>query len=328
MRPAAYATSVALYYIEEGHTRFAIEDDGSYRIMQISRFRRRMREFISVVRCCIAAFLMYQGTLFLVYTIKVENLLLNAVALEFVISLDELIYDALAPSHAKSFINRTTGFKLPTKHWHGISGRSIIALSLLVGQLSWAISSHLAPQLTVLQNVKDAICAGDRYFVFSVDGIGVVTWGYPPGIEGTVEESIAQGFTHWGFTGITGTEKVTLTGTEKIVDSLLDNQGSVECPATSCFYVVSPTLPSFPLPEDGLGVIPSRASCCVAQSTRAPSIESGRFSVRKKSTETPAEANTMCARAPYARTAHHTRETTDRSAIANSRFPHDVAHLV
>ena len=136
---------------------------------------------------------------------------------------------------------------MPTKHWHGVSGRTALGFALVASQLAWAITAHLSPQLTVLQDVKDAICAGDRDFVYAVDGMGVVTWSYPPAVEGSIEESSNSGFTPWPFVSNS------LTGSERVVDKILDNQGRIECPPTSCFLIISPTLPPFPLPEDGLG---------------------------------------------------------------------------
>jgi len=45
--------------------------------------------------CC--AFLIYIGGLWLSYTVDVANLMLNAVALEFILNTDELLYDAAVP---------------------------------------------------------------------------------------------------------------------------------------------------------------------------------------------------------------------------------------
>ena len=68
----------------------------------------------------LAGFMFLQGTQFLVYTISIGDLLLNAVALEFVISTDELLYSSLAPAHAKRFLSSTEGFKLrPSRTWQG-----------------------------------------------------------------------------------------------------------------------------------------------------------------------------------------------------------------
>ncbi|KAJ1483626.1 hypothetical protein T484DRAFT_1799708 [Baffinella frigidus] len=50
-----------------------------------------------VLRLGVALTLMHAGTMFLAATISLSDLLLNAVALEFVLSVDELLFEALAP---------------------------------------------------------------------------------------------------------------------------------------------------------------------------------------------------------------------------------------
>ena len=61
---------------------------------------------MSAIRLCVAGFLTYQGTQYLVYTIAVEELLLNAVALEFVLSLDEMLFEVFSPTHLLALVSR------------------------------------------------------------------------------------------------------------------------------------------------------------------------------------------------------------------------------
>ena len=100
--------------IDNGKTTKVVYDevDGTYRVTSLSHARRVLREAMSLVRIVIAGFLTYQGTQYLVYTIAIEELLLNAVALEFVITLDELIYESLAPAHTKRVTSRVIGFPI------------------------------------------------------------------------------------------------------------------------------------------------------------------------------------------------------------------------
>ena len=106
---AAYETSLSMSFIPRGsHTKVVIDEiDGTYKVMQLSEGRRLIREAMSAVRLCVSAFLTYQGTQYLIYTIAVEELLLNAVALEFVITLDELVFQSLAPAHTKRVVARS-----------------------------------------------------------------------------------------------------------------------------------------------------------------------------------------------------------------------------
>jgi len=42
--------------------------------------------------------LLYYGSLFLIYTVELPELILNAVALEFVLNIDEILFLVLAPA--------------------------------------------------------------------------------------------------------------------------------------------------------------------------------------------------------------------------------------
>ena len=67
-------------------------------------------------------------TQYLCYTVGVEDLLLNAVALEFVMDTDELIYDCLAPVRAKRIVDNLVGFTIPIKSWKGLDMREVCGL--------------------------------------------------------------------------------------------------------------------------------------------------------------------------------------------------------
>ena len=161
-------------------TQIIKEKEGRYFIVMLSWQRLCIRMGVSIVRIVLAVFMFIQGTQFLVYTISLEDLLLNAVALEFVISTDELLFHSLAPARAKRVLSNTEGFKLePAKTWNGMDRRSFFTNLAVCTALVWAAADFMQPQLTVLHRVRHAICAGDLSFVYSIDGVGTVAWGYP-----------------------------------------------------------------------------------------------------------------------------------------------------
>ena len=118
--------------------------DGRYIVAKLSRERLVGRVAISVIRLTIAGFMFYQGTLFLVYTISISDLLLNAVALAFVISMDELLFISCAPARAKRIVQNTAGFTLkPEKTWKGQDLRSVLTvLSVMSAMLCSARRTH------------------------------------------------------------------------------------------------------------------------------------------------------------------------------------------
>ena len=271
-----------------------VEEDGSYNVKRLSKSRRFVRDFITLVRLTVAGFLTYQGTQYLVYTIAIDELLLNAVALEFVITLDELIFEALAPDHAKRAVERTRGFTLPKTRYKGMDWGAILSFTLVAVQLTWAYSTYLSPQLDILEGIKDAVCAGDRDFVFAIDGMGTVTWGYPPTVTNLGDLSASPGFVPWP----NKAGEVFANHNEVIIDSIIIGTGRQDCPLDQCYGTVYPGTPPVPLH-------PSRRSeCCVTQQTKAPSIEFGSFSVQTKATLDTLGTTGMCAAFPRARPPH------------------------
>jgi hypothetical protein len=72
-------------------------EDGKFRITSIGVPRLAFTVAGNVGRGVIASLLCYYGIRFVGYTLDLENLLMNAVALEFVVSVDERLFDALMP---------------------------------------------------------------------------------------------------------------------------------------------------------------------------------------------------------------------------------------
>ena len=107
---------------------------------------------------------------FLVYEIGIGDLMLNAVALEFVISMDELLYESLAPARAKRILRQTSGFKMkPSKTWSGLDQRAVGTLLFVFIAMAWAAVAFMRDQLDTLYRVKAAICYGDTEFVYARD---------------------------------------------------------------------------------------------------------------------------------------------------------------
>ena len=53
---------------------------------------------IFLIRFGVAMALLYYGSLFLIFTVELPELILNAVALEFVLNIDEILFLVLAPA--------------------------------------------------------------------------------------------------------------------------------------------------------------------------------------------------------------------------------------
>ena len=79
-KPTGWRTHISLQSVPTtDKTTIKVDCQGQYRILELSAFRKNLREVTTVIRLVIAGFMTYQGTQYLIYTIAVEELLLNAV---------------------------------------------------------------------------------------------------------------------------------------------------------------------------------------------------------------------------------------------------------
>ena len=78
-----------------------------------------------------------------------SNLLLNAVALEFVLSVDELIFDALATHQLKHVLTLFSSAPLPTsssvRRWRGLDFTSVATMLVCVAGMALMVSLILLP---------------------------------------------------------------------------------------------------------------------------------------------------------------------------------------
>ena len=137
---------------------------------------------IIAVRSAICGFLCYYGSLFLPVTIELGDLVLNTVALEFVLGVDELIFTSLAPTKVQVYVDSHKGHAVPkARHWKGLESRTVLTVGGCVGLVLYFILGVVMPQTRQLVEARDALCAGDRDFVIAEDGFGVPVWSYPVG---------------------------------------------------------------------------------------------------------------------------------------------------
>ena len=167
--------------------------------------------------------------------------------------------------------------------------------------LASALGSILVPQQHLLIDARNAICAGDRDFVYTIDGAGSVAWAYPPDWEQSeLGSQLPEDYDYrwievdelppnYATAGIPS-----LTFQEKIIDLVLAEYGrpSIDCPVSVC-YDQSEQIPVPLRPPAGF-----QAKCCLPRQTKVPSVTGGKFSVATKSTETGIAATEMCALTP------------------------------
>lgn len=146
--------------------------------------------FVSLPRAVIALALGFVGSSFLTATATMGDLILNCMALEVVLNVDELLYTALAPAFIKHVISNLEPMPLGGNH-HSAFYRSMPAsrLGMLFVLLLTVWFSQVAPALSVMERVRDELCAGSTNFVFRQDLSGeyAVTVGEVDGAEQIIE---------------------------------------------------------------------------------------------------------------------------------------------
>lgn len=133
----------------------------------------RFAGFMSVqlVRFTIAVLLLIGGLIFLVNATSITDLLLNTVALEFILSVDEMAFATFAPAklvqlladthplHAREMNLSSLRSTLSLDLGSTASGGSVLLLLLVLVPLV------IRPRITQLQEASDALCAGELNFV-------------------------------------------------------------------------------------------------------------------------------------------------------------------
>lgn len=149
----------------------------------LGSYRKRRLALVAVMglfRAAICSMLAYAGTLFIVQTVDMRDLLMNAVALAFVIEVDELLYAAVAPVRVRNLINAAEPLPLRTATKR-LSGRctelmSVSAVVIIIAAVAIAWRTELSPLVDSMVKSEDAICGGRQNFVFAVDGWGTLAW--------------------------------------------------------------------------------------------------------------------------------------------------------
>jgi len=124
---------MAVLWVPRGQT-YVQSEQGRLEIKSISHVRLLMCMLMVLVRLTICGFLLYAGTLYLVGTIDMRDLLLNSMALGVVLEVDELVFAALAPDSAREAIECAA--PLPYSiipRFHGLDVKAFLFTCLLLG---------------------------------------------------------------------------------------------------------------------------------------------------------------------------------------------------
>eukprot|EP00929_Paragymnodinium_shiwhaense_P017146 TRINITY_DN12612_c0_g1_i1.p1 TRINITY_DN12612_c0_g1~~TRINITY_DN12612_c0_g1_i1.p1 ORF type:complete len:1512 (+),score=329.51 TRINITY_DN12612_c0_g1_i1:135-4670(+) len=123
--------------------------------------------FVVIPRIVIAIVLCYVGTKYLGVTVNMGDLLLNAMALAFIIDLDELFFNIFAPRHVQLLVeNMEPTPILPSARFRKLPGfATFMKLMMVAGYLVAVWYLIVSPFFTELKQAQDLLCSGNRDFV-------------------------------------------------------------------------------------------------------------------------------------------------------------------
>jgi hypothetical protein len=130
-------------------------------------------------RFAVLTILWYVGVKYLVATIQLEELILNAVALEVILHVDEMLYDIFVPAPSKMVLQKT--HPMPRPNWGPKSGRAqpflkVLLMAVLLLLVRFAM---LGPVIDNLEEVARVMCDGDQLFLAGELNNGVMFVGAP-----------------------------------------------------------------------------------------------------------------------------------------------------
>mmetsp|Transcript_103022 Transcript_103022/g.183022 ORF Transcript_103022/g.183022 Transcript_103022/m.183022 type:complete len:694 (-) Transcript_103022:22-2103(-) len=134
--------------------------------------RTMVLAFILASRLTVATLLFIHGSWFLSYTIELSDIILNAVALLFILEIDELLYKTLLTHQLHTALTSMKPLQVSKKaslSWHRLEGLTMLAMfcGCFVAVVCWAA----LPMFHNVRTVYDTLCGGDVDFVYSQDAV-------------------------------------------------------------------------------------------------------------------------------------------------------------
>lgn len=168
----------ALWAIPVSETRITIDAEDKFTYASMSLRRKLFLAFFLSLRLGIAITLLIVGLLWLAATSSMENLVLNAAALAFILDLDDLLFDAVGPRRVKRMINNMKPLPLPKQLGiFGIGQRPLWNFVIGGSLIIYAVASPVLQTYEDLGCLDATLCSGKTNRAFSwSDNSGGVGW--------------------------------------------------------------------------------------------------------------------------------------------------------
>jgi len=180
LQKATQFGSMLWKYRRPGMTSMALVD-GGIKLRHVNQTRVFVLLMVCVVpRMAIAAVLFVAGTEFLLYTVDLTDLLLNALALAFIIQVDDLLNEILVPSIVKSIQSKMIPVKLLTLSkkvvkYRQVDKLAILSIVLLISIMVLVRFRFHDPFMVRVETARSILCDGSLNFVYTLNKVtGVI----------------------------------------------------------------------------------------------------------------------------------------------------------
>ena len=139
----------------------------------------RLVWFFSVqsVRLVIASALCYGGSKFIANAIKLGDLILNCVALEFVLNADEALFASFCPRKLKAELADAAEFELPVlPRYQRLDGGAILKLGAALAMIGIMLGASIVPQRQLLLDAAEALCGGQLKWAYETNALHQPLW--------------------------------------------------------------------------------------------------------------------------------------------------------
>mmetsp|Transcript_37074 Transcript_37074/g.66014 ORF Transcript_37074/g.66014 Transcript_37074/m.66014 type:complete len:464 (+) Transcript_37074:190-1581(+) len=130
----------------------------------MSRWRLAVVAVVCCGRAAIASLLFFAGSRWLARTTSISELMLNAVALESVLHVDEFLFTSLAPTSIQCAVQSLPPMRVKRHRLFGIAETALL-LCMLMFSMCVPYIVWVEPLEALMLNVKNELCGGNLTFV-------------------------------------------------------------------------------------------------------------------------------------------------------------------
>lgn len=184
---------VVAWGIPRGKSVVAGNVSSGFELVTLTDSRRIWIVVLLMSQATVAICVMAVGSVFISTTTSVEQLLLHALAMEIIFTIDERLYSALLPTVVHNLIKRMKPMEMRLGHYRGMDLKTFVLLAATFITVISVVGQYVLPVLWAVQGLQNELCGGNKNFLYTTDSVGMV-WvlneATPPSMNVTISSSI------------------------------------------------------------------------------------------------------------------------------------------